>query len=170
MFGLAEDTIQLKFNGSAGQSFGAFIPQGLTLELAGDANDYVGKGLSGGKLIIYPPEEATFALSKTLSLATWRCTGRRAARPSFAAWRGAVCRAQFGATAVVEGVGDHGCEYMTGGRVVILGHTGRNFAAGMSGGVAYVLDWDGRFHERCNRKWLIWNRSAAPPTWTSWKR
>ncbi|MCC6602614.1 MAG: glutamate synthase large subunit [Anaerolineae bacterium] len=153
MFGLAEDTIRLKFNGSAGQSFGAFIPQGLTLELAGDANDYVGKGLSGGKLEIYPPEEATFAAEQNIiigNVALYGATGGTAYIRGVAGERFGVRNS--GATAVVEGVGDHGCEYMTGGRVVVLGRTGRNFAAGMSGGVAYVLDWDGRFHERCNRE------------------
>ena len=152
MFGLAEDTIQLKFNGSAGQSFGAFIPQGLTLELAGDANDYVGKGLSGGKIIIAPPKAATFAAEQNIiigNVALYGATGGTAFIRGVAGERFGVRNS--GATAVVEGVGDHGCEYMTGGRVVILGRTGRNFAAGMSGGVAYVLDWDGRFHERCNR-------------------
>ena len=153
MFGLAEDTIRLKFNGSAGQSFGAFIPQGLTLELAGDANDYVGKGLSGGKLVIYPPAEATFAAEQNIiigNVALYGATGGTAYIRGVAGERFGVRNS--GATAVVEGVGDHGCEYMTGGRVVVLGRTGRNFAAGMSGGVAYVLDWDGRFHERCNRE------------------
>ncbi len=153
MFGLAEDTVQLKFNGSAGQSFGAFIPQGLTLELAGDANDYVGKGLSGGKLVIYPPEEATFAAEQNIiigNVALYGATAGTAFIRGVAGERFGVRNS--GATAVVEGVGDHGCEYMTGGQVVILGRTGRNFAAGMSGGVAYVLNWDGRFHERCNRE------------------
>ncbi|WP_420641280.1 glutamate synthase large subunit [Candidatus Leptofilum sp.] len=153
MAGLAEDTIWLTFNGSAGQSFGAFIPQGLTLELAGDANDYVGKGLSGGKLVIYPPKTATFAAEENIiigNVALYGATGGAAFIRGVAGERFAVRNS--GATAVVEGVGDHGCEYMTGGRVVILGQTGRNFAAGMSGGVAYVLDWDGRFHERCNQE------------------
>ena len=153
MYGLAEDTIRLKFNGSAGQSFGAFIPQGLTLALAGDANDYVGKGLSGGKLEIYPPAEATFAAEQNIiigNVALYGATGGTAYIRGVAGERFGVRNS--GATAVVEGVGDHGCEYMTGGKVVILGRTGRNFAAGMSGGVAYVLDWDGRFHERCNRE------------------
>ena len=153
MYGLAEDTIRLKFNGSAGQRFGAFIPQGLTLALAGDANDYVGKGLSGGKLEIYPPAEATFAAEQNIiigNVALYGATGGTAYIRGVAGERFGVRNS--GATAVVEGVGDHGCEYMTGGKVVILGRTGRNFAAGMSGGVAYVLDWDGRFHERCNRE------------------
>ena len=153
MTGLAEDAVWLTFNGSAGQSFGAFIPQGLTLELAGDANDYVGKGLSGGKLIIYPPKTATFAAEENIiigNVALYGATGGTAYIRGVAGERFAVRNS--GATAVVEGVGDHGCEYMTGGKVVILGQTGRNFAAGMSGGVAYVLDWDGRFHERCNQE------------------
>ncbi|MBK8903428.1 MAG: glutamate synthase large subunit [Anaerolineaceae bacterium] len=163
MFGLAEDTIRLKFNGSAGQSFGAFIPQGLTLELAGDANDYVGKGLSGGKLVIYPPTEATFAAEQNIiigNVALYGATGGTAYIRGVAGERFAVRNS--GATAVVEGVGDHGCEYMTGGRVVILGRTGRNFAAGMSGGVAYVLDWDGRFHERCNREMVELEPLSSP--------
>jgi glutamate synthase (ferredoxin) len=163
MYGLAEDTIRLKFNGSAGQSFGAFIPQGLTLALAGDANDYVGKGLSGGKLGIYPPAEATFAAEQNIiigNVALYGATGGTAYIRGVAGERFAVRNS--GATAVVEGVGDHGCEYMTGGRVVVLGRTGRNFAAGMSGGVAYVLDWDGRFHERCNREMVDLEPLSSP--------
>ena len=163
MFGLAEDTIQLKFNGSAGQSFGAFIPQGLTLTLAGDANDYVGKGLSGGKLVVYPPEAATFVAEQNIiigNVALYGATGGTAYIRGMAGERFAVRNS--GATAVVEGVGDHGCEYMTGGRVVVLGRTGRNFAAGMSGGVAYVLDWDGRFHERCNREMVDLEQVSHP--------
>ena len=117
------------------------MPRGITLTLEGDANDYVGKGLSGGKLIVYPPTTATFVPKTTSSSATSRCTARRAARPSSAASPASGSRCATAArTAVVEGVGDHGCEYMTGGRVVVLGKTGRNFAAGMSGGIAYVLD------------------------------
>ena len=160
---LAEDTVHLKFNGSAGQSFGAFIPQGLTLELAGDANDYVGKGLSGGKLVIYPPEEATFVAEQNIiigNVALYGATGGTAYIRGMAGERFGVRNS--GVTAVVEGVGDHGCEYMTGGRVVVLGRTGRNFAAGMSGGVAYVLDWDGRFHERCNREMVDLEAVSSP--------
>ncbi len=149
--GLPEDTVQLKFNGSAGQSFGAFTPKGMTLELEGDANDYFGKGLSGGKLIIYPPKASTFASKDNMiigNVALYGATGGEIFVCGMAGERFAVRNS--GVNAVVEGVGDHGCEYMTGGRVVILGKTGRNFAAGMSGGVAYVLDEEGDFHKRCN--------------------
>ena len=141
--GLPDDTIQIKFNGSAGQSFGAFLAPGITLELEGDANDYVGKGLSGGKLIVYPPKESTFVAQDNLivgNVVLYGATGGKAFLRGKAAER--FCVRNSGAQAVVEGVGDHGCEYMTGGRVVILGRTGLNFAAGMSGGVAYVYDED----------------------------
>ena len=131
--------------GSAGQSFGAFVPAGVTLTLEGDANDYVGKGLSGGKLIVYPPRQATFVPEENIiigNVALYGATSGEAFFRGVAGERFAVRNS--GAHAVVEGVGDHGCEYMTGGRVVVLGRTGRNFAAGMSGGIAYVLDVDGR--------------------------
>ncbi|MCB9421327.1 MAG: glutamate synthase large subunit [Ardenticatenaceae bacterium] len=150
--GLPEDTIHLHFQGSAGQSFGAFVPRGLTLELEGDANDYFGKGLSGGKITVYPPAEADFLPEKNIiigNVAFYGATSGEAYVRGVAGER--FCVRNSGATAVVEGVGDHGCEYMTGGRVVVLGLTGRNFAAGMSGGVAYVLDNDGDFDRRCNR-------------------
>jgi glutamate synthase (ferredoxin) len=150
--GLPEGTIHLHFQGSAGQSFGAFVPRGLTLELEGDANDYVAKGLSGGKIIVYPPAEAGFIPEKNIiigNVAFYGATSGEAYVRGVAGER--FCVRNSGATAVVEGVGDHGCEYMTGGRVVVLGLTGRNFAAGMSGGVAYVLDNDGDFDRRCNR-------------------
>ncbi|TAK90440.1 MAG: glutamate synthase large subunit [Verrucomicrobia bacterium] len=149
--GLPEDTIQLKFNGSAGQSFGAFTPKGMTLELEGDANDYFGKGLSGGKLIVYPAKDSTFVAEDNIiigNVALYGATGGEIFVRGMAGERFGVRNS--GVSAVVEAVGDHGCEYMTGGRVVVLGRTGRNFAAGMSGGVAYVLDEAGDFKTRCN--------------------
>jgi len=149
--GLPDDTIRLHFTGSAGQSFGSFIPPGITLLLEGDANDYLGKGLSGGRLALYPPVEATFVAHENViagNVALYGATAGEAFIRGMAGERFAVRNS--GATAVVEGVGDHGCEYMTGGRVVVLGHTGRNFAAGMSGGMAWALDPDGAFVTRCN--------------------
>ncbi len=149
--GLPEDTIHFHFDGSAGQSFGAFLPPGITLELEGDANDYFGKGLSGGKLILYPPEGSTFAPEENIiigNVAFYGATSGEAYIRGMAGERFAVRNS--GVCAVIEGVGDHGCEYMTGGKVVVIGATGRNFAAGMSGGVAYVLDEDGTFEKRCN--------------------
>jgi glutamate synthase (ferredoxin) len=149
--GLPDDTIHIRFTGSAGQSFGAFIPRGMTLQLEGDANDYFGKGLSGGKLLVYPDERATFAPEENViigNVALYGATGGEVYVRGLAGERFAVRNS--GAVAVVEGVGDHGCEYMTGGRVVVLGPTGRNFAAGMSGGIAYVLDVGRRFKSRCN--------------------
>jgi len=149
--GLPEDTIHLKFTGSAGQSFGAFIPRGMTLELEGDANDYFGKGLSGGKVILYPPKEATFVARDNVivgNVAFYGATSGEAYISGMAGER--FCVRNSGVHAVVEAVGDHGCEYMTGGRVVVLGPTGRNFAAGMSGGIAYVLDERGDFARHCN--------------------
>ena len=139
-------------HGSAGQSFGAFVPRGITLTLEGDANDYVGKGLSGGKIIVYPAARRRRSCPRrTSSSATSPSTARPAARPSSAAVAGErFCVRNSGAMAVVEGIGDHGCEYMTGGVVVVLGPTGRNFAAGMSGGIAFVFDEDGDFPSRCN--------------------
>ena len=151
--GLPEDTIKFHFKGSAGQSFGAFIPKGLTLILEGDANDYIGKGLSGGKIVVFPPREATFVAEENVivgNVAFYGATGGEAYIRGVAGER--FCVRNSGLHAVVEGVGDHGCEYMTGGRVVVLGPTGRNFAAGMSGGVAYVLDQDGHFVTRCNKE------------------
>jgi len=148
---LPEDTIQFKFNGSAGQSFGAFLARGVTLELEGDANDYVGKGLSGGRLVIYPPKNSSFVSEENIivgNVCLYGATGGQAFYRGRAAERFAVRNS--GAHTVIEGVGDHGCEYMTGGRVVILGPTGRNFAAGMSGGVAYVWDPHDRFLTNCN--------------------
>jgi glutamate synthase (ferredoxin) len=151
--GLPEDTIKFHFKGSAGQSFGAFIPKGLTLILEGDSNDYIGKGLSGGKIVVFPPREATFVAEENVvvgNVAFYGATGGEAYVRGVAGER--FCVRNSGLHAVVEGVGDHGCEYMTGGRVVVLGPTGRNFAAGMSGGVAYVLDQDGHFVTRCNKE------------------
>ncbi|MGB7214723.1 MAG: glutamate synthase large subunit [Gammaproteobacteria bacterium] len=149
--GLPPDTIHIKLRGSAGQSFGAFLAKGITLELEGDSNDYVGKGLSGGRLIIYPPRESRFKAEENVligNVALYGATGGRAFFRGRSAER--FCVRNSGARAVVEGVGDHGCEYMTGGRAVILGPTGRNFAAGMSGGIAYVWDPRGDFESRCN--------------------
>ncbi len=149
--GLPEDTVTLAFNGSAGQSFGAFIPRGMTLVLAGDSNDYIGKGLSGGKIIVKPPPGSTFAPEENIivgNVAFYGATSGEAYVSGVAGER--FCVRNSGASAVVEGVGDHGCEYMTGGRVAVLGATGRNFAAGMSGGIAYVLDIDGEFRLNCN--------------------
>jgi glutamate synthase (ferredoxin) len=149
--GLPEDTVHLHFQGNAGQSFGAFVPKGVTLELEGDANDYFGKGLSGGKLILYPPKVSTFVAEENIivgNVAFYGATSGEAYIRGLAGER--FCVRNSGVNAVVEGVGDHGCEYMTGGRVVVLGATGRNFAAGMSGGVAYILDEAGDFATRCN--------------------
>ena len=149
--GLPDDTIRVNFTGSAGQSFGAFIPSGITLALEGEANDFVGKGLSGGRLIVRPPRDAAFAAEENViigNVALYGATSGEAFVSGIAGERFAVRNS--GAHAVVEGVGDHGCEYMTGGRVIVLGRTGRNFAAGMSGGIAYVLDTDGSFALNCN--------------------
>ncbi|MBI4358423.1 MAG: glutamate synthase large subunit [Candidatus Omnitrophica bacterium] len=151
--GLPNDTIHLKFTGSAGQSFGAFIPRGMTLELEGDSNDYIGKGLSGGTMIVYPPKGSTFKPEENIivgNVAFYGATSGEAYVRGMAGER--FCVRNSGVHAVVEAVGDHGCEYMTGGRVVVLGLAGRNFAAGMSGGVAYVLDVKGDFPTRCNKQ------------------
>ena len=148
---LPDDTIHFKFDGSAGQSFGCWLAKGVTLEVEGDANDYVGKGLSGGKVIVYPPAASRFKPEENILVGNVVLYGATSGECYFrgvAAERFAVRNS--GAHAVVEGVGDHGCEYMTGGRVVILGRTGRNFAAGMSGGIAYVLDSENRLETRCN--------------------
>ena len=149
---LEEDTFTVKCNGSGGQSFGAFIPKGLTLEVEGDSNDYFGKGLSGGKLVIYPPRGAKFKAEDNIivgNVALYGATSGTAYINGVAGER--FCVRNSGATAVVEGVGDHGCEYMTGGRAVILGSTGKNFAAGMSGGVAYVLDEKSDLYRKLNK-------------------
>jgi glutamate synthase domain-containing protein 2/glutamate synthase domain-containing protein 1/glutamate synthase domain-containing protein 3 len=151
--GLPEDTIRVQFTGSAGQSFGAFVPRGITLTIEGDANDFWGKGLSGGKLVVYPPPESTFASHENVivgNVCLYGATSGEAYVRGVAGERFAVRNS--GALAVVEGVGDHGCEYMTAGRVVVIGKTGRNFAAGMSGGIAYVLDVDSQFARRCNQQ------------------
>ena len=150
--GLPPETVRLHFNGSAGQSFGAFVPNSMTLILEGDSNDYIGKGLSGGKIIVYPPKGSTFKPEENIiigNVAFYGATGGEAYIRGMAGER--FCVRNSGVRAVVEGVGDHACEYMTGGRVVVLGSTGRNFAAGMSGGVAYVLDEIGDFPVRCNK-------------------
>ena len=149
---LPEDTFHVVCHGYGGQSFGAFIPRGLTLELVGDANDYLGKGLSGGEIVVYPPKEVTFDRSENIvigNVALYGATGGKAFINGVAGER--FCVRNSGAVAVVEGVGDHGCEYMTGGTVVVLGKTGKNFAAGMSGGIAYVLDEDWDFYQRVNK-------------------
>jgi glutamate synthase domain-containing protein 3 len=150
--GLPNDTIHCKFKGSAGQSFGAWLAHGVTLELEGDGNDYVGKGLSGGKVIVYPPKESSFVPEDNIvigNVALYGATSGEAYFRGLGGERFAVRNS--GARTVVEGVGDHGCEYMTGGIVVVLGKTGRNFGAGMSGGIAYVLDQDKTFAQRCNQ-------------------
>ena len=150
---LDEDTITIECHGSGGQSFGAFIPKGLTLKLVGDSNDYLGKGLSGGKIVVYPPEGTRFKAEENIivgNVALYGATSGKAFINGIAGER--FCVRNSGAYAVVEGVGDHGCEYMTGGRVVVLGPTGKNFAAGMSGGVAYVLDEDSSLYLRLNKE------------------
>src|SRR5919202_5733971 len=148
---LPSGSIDVHYRGSAGQSFGAWLAPGVSLSLTGDANDYIGKGLSGGTLVVRPPEEATYAAESNVvigNVALYGATSGRAFFRGLAGERFAVRNS--GAIAVVEGVGDHGCEYMTGGVVVVIGQTGRNFAAGMSGGIAYVLDEDGPLGKRCN--------------------
>ena len=150
---LPDDTIEINFNGSAGQSFSAWLVKGITFRLEGDANDYVGKGLSGGKLIIYPPKDSSFKAEENILLgnvALYGATGGEAYFRGIAAER--FCVRNSGATVVVEGIGDHGCEYMTGGKAVILGPTGRNFGAGMSGGIAYIYDKEGVFSKKCNNE------------------
>ena len=150
---LEEDTYRVLCSGAGGQSFGAFIPRGLTLELVGDSNDYFGKGLSGGKLVVYPPQGSRFKAEENIiigNVALYGATSGKAFINGVAGER--FCVRNSGAVAVVEGVGDHGCEYMTGGRVVVLGPTGKNFAAGMSGGIAYVLDEDNDLYIRLNKE------------------
>ncbi|AHF10712.1 glutamate synthase large subunit [Dehalobacter restrictus] len=157
--GLPEDTIKLTFVGSAGQSFGAFAPKGMSLELEGDANDYIGKGLSGGKIMVYPPKTSDFEPAKNIligNVAFYGATSGEAYINGIAGER--FCVRNSGVNAVVEGVGDHGCEYMTGGKVVILGKTGRNFAAGMSGGVAYILDFEEIY---CNKSLILMEKIAS---------
>jgi glutamate synthase (ferredoxin) len=149
--GLPDNTLKVNFKGSAGQSFGAFATKGLTLKIDGNANDYVGKGLSGARLIIKVPEEATFEANENIIIGNVALYGATSGEAYFNGVAGErFCVRNSGATAVVEGIGDHGCEYMTGGVAVILGKTGRNFGAGMSGGIAYVLDEDQKFKSKCN--------------------
>jgi glutamate synthase (ferredoxin) len=151
--GLPDGTIDITFFGSAGQSFGAFAPKGMTLRIEGDANDYVGKGLSGGRITVFPPTRSTFVPEDNIIVGNVALYGGTAGEVYISGMAGERFGVRnSGVNAVVEAVGDHGCEYMTGGRVVILGKTGRNFAAGMSGGIAYVLDEDGTFPQRCNRE------------------
>jgi glutamate synthase (NADPH/NADH) large chain len=166
--GLADDTIHVRLTGTAGQSFGAFLARGVTLELTGEGNDYVGKGLSGGRIIIKPSRDFRGHTQENIIVGNTVMYGAIAGDAFFSGVGGErFCVRNSGGTAVVEGVGDHGCEYMTGGTVVVLGMTGRNFAAGMSGGIAYVLDEDGSFRNRCNpaqvalEKVLPANRHAA---------
>lgn len=154
--GLPDDTIRFHFTGAAGQSFGAFLAQGVTFRLEGESNDYFGKGLSGGRIIAHPPARSGFVPEETIligNVALYGATSGEVFLRGLAGERFAVRNS--GATAVVEGVGDHGCEYMTGGTVVVLGRTGRNFAAGMSGGIAYVLDEDGEFVDCCNTSMVL---------------
>ncbi len=169
--GLPEDTIQIYFTGSAGQSFGAFMPKGMTFRLEGDSNDYLGKGLSGGKLIVYPPERSTFVPEENIIIGNVALYGATAGEAYIRGMTGErFCVRNSGVFAVVESVGDHGCEYMTGGRVVVLGPTGRNFAAGMSGGIAYVLDESGDFPRRCNQQMvLLESLTDADETEFVWK-
>jgi glutamate synthase domain-containing protein 3 len=149
--GLPPDSVRITLRGSAGQSFGGWLAPGIDLTLYGDANDYTGKGLSGGVIAVRPPEDATFAAEDNVIVGNTVLYGATAGRAFFRGHAGERFAVRnSGACAVIEGVGDHGCEYMTGGRVAVLGRTGRNFAAGMSGGIAYVLDEDGTFSERCN--------------------
>jgi glutamate synthase domain-containing protein 3 len=167
---LPDGTISIRLSGSAGQSFGAFLARGVTLELEGDANDYVGKGLSGGRLVIYPPRSSTFAAEENIivgNVVLYGATGGEAFFRGCAAER--FCVRNSGAHAVIEGIGDHGCEYMTGGRAVILGSTGRNFAAGMSGGVAYVLDRNDEFITHCNLGTVVLEKVEAPEDITELK-
>jgi glutamate synthase domain-containing protein 3 len=148
---LLEDTIKCKFRGIAGQSFGAFLAKGVTFELEGMANDYVGKGISGGKIIIYPDRRADYQPDENIIIGNTTFYGAISGEAYICGVAGErFCIRNSGLYAVIEGVGDHGCEYMTGGRVIVLGRTGRNFAAGMSGGIAYVYDEDKSFRNRCN--------------------
>jgi len=150
---LPDGTINIKLHGSAGQSLGAWLAKGITITVEGDCNDFVGKGLSGGRIVVYPPKNSTFKAEENIiagNVNLYGATGGEAYFRGIVAERFAVRNS--GASAVVEGIGDHGCEYMTGGRVVVLGKTGRNFGAGMSGGVAYVWDKDGDFERQCNKE------------------
>jgi glutamate synthase (NADPH/NADH) large chain/glutamate synthase (ferredoxin) len=150
--GLPPDTITIKFTGSAGQSFGAFLARGITLILEGESNDYIGKGLSGGKIVVFPPKGSLFSPEQTILIGNTSLYGATQGEAYFYGMAGERFAVRnSGARAVIEGTGDHGCEYMTGGVVVVLGRTGRNFAAGMSGGVAFVLNELGKFESRCNQ-------------------
>ena len=167
---LPDNAIHFKFRGSAGQSFGAWLAKGVTLEVEGDANDYVGKGLSGGRVIVYPPRESRFKAEENVLIGNVVLYGATSGECFFrgiAAER--FCVRNSGAVAVIEGIGDHGCEYMTGGRAVILGETGVNFAAGMSGGIAYVLDTAGSFPQRCNME-MVQLESVTDPAESEWLR
>ena len=149
--GLPDDTIQVKFTGTSGQSFAAFLAQGISFELTGEGNDYVGKGLCGGRIVIKPPAAFRGVSHENIIVGNTVMYGATTGESYFSGVAGErFCVRNSGASAVVEGVGNHGCEYMTGGTVVVLGVTGQNFAAGMSGGVAYVYDEDGQFAKRCN--------------------
>jgi len=161
--GLPDDTIRLRFVGSAGQSFGAFVPKGMTLTLEGEANDYVGKGLSGGKIVVYPPRDAPYVAEDNVVIGNVALYGATSGQAFFRGRAGErFCVRNSGAMAVVEGLGDHGCEYMTGGVALVIGPTGRNFAAGMSGGSAFVLDEAGDFRRRCNLEMVDLEPLAEP--------
>jgi glutamate synthase (NADPH/NADH) large chain len=160
--GLPDGTIHVDLKGSAGQSFGAFVPRGITLSLEGDANDYVGKGLCGGRLIVRPTADAGFKAEDNILAGNTLCYGATSGEVFIRGRAGErFCVRNSGVNAVVEGVGDHGCEYMTGGRVVVLGPTGRNFAAGMSGGIAYIHDPEGSFSAKCNMEMVELEDLAA---------
>jgi glutamate synthase domain-containing protein 3 len=161
--GLPGGTIRVALNGSAGQSFGAWLAPGIELSLVGDANDYVGKGLSGGTISVRPPDDAGFLAEENVVIGNTVLYGATSGKAFFRGLAGERFAVRnSGATAVVEGVGDHGCEYMTGGVAVVLGPTGRNFAAGMSGGIAYVLDRDGTFVSRCNMELVGFDPMEEP--------
>ncbi len=150
------DTICIKCTGTAGQSFGAFIPNGLTLEVEGDGNDYIGKGLSGGKIVVYKPKDSKILADENIIVGNVALYGATSGKAFFSGIVGErFCVRNSGAIAVIEGCGAHGCEYMTGGRVVILGETGNNFAAGMSGGIAYVLDENNKFVSKVNKEMVL---------------
>jgi glutamate synthase domain-containing protein 3 len=170
--GLPDDTIQFKFSGSAGQSFGCFLAKGVTMTLEGDANDYLGKGLSGGRIAVYPPKTSKFKAEENIIAGNVICYGAIAGEVYL---RGVVgerfCVRNSGVNTVVEGVGDHGCEYMTGGRVVVIGPTGRNFAAGMSGGIAYVYDDNiSMFPKLCNMEMVELEQADKPDDHETIKR
>ena len=154
--GLPEDTVTIQCTGAGGQSFGAFIPKGLTLNLCGDSNDYFGKGLSGGRLVVYAPKNAAYEAEENIIVGNVALYGATSGEAYIAGMAGErFCVRNSGAIAVVEGVGEHGCEYMTGGRAVVLGPTGKNFAAGMSGGIAYVLDEKNRLYRNLNKEMVL---------------